>query len=175
MLHYFPPPPLEGVEADDSYCGTHLDSKIHPYSSDIWVYNSNTHFEDSMLTGLCSAMYLRHSETGEALPTIVPPPASDSGLYIHTRGGEIKKISIPKDALAFQTGEALELCTAGRLRATPHLVKAGARVEGAGVVSRETFALFMQPDCEQVLSENETFGSFSKKIFAKHYDSGGSM
>jgi hypothetical protein len=28
LLHYFPPPPLEGVEAADSYCGTHLDSKL---------------------------------------------------------------------------------------------------------------------------------------------------
>lgn len=34
----------------------------------------------------------------------------------------------------------------------------------------ETFALFMQPDTSQVLSENDTFGSFSKRIFAKHYD-----
>lgn len=41
---------------------------------------------------------------------------------------------------------------------------------GFGFDSAETFALFMQPDTSQVLSETDTFGSFSKRIFAKHYD-----
>jgi isopenicillin N synthase-like dioxygenase len=42
---------------------------------------------------------------------------------------------------AFQTGEAIELLTAGRLRATRHYVSAG---QGAAGVSRETFAFFLQ-------------------------------
>jgi len=121
-----------------------------------------------MLTGLCSALYLRESSSGH--PEEVPPPSTDAGLYIHTRGGAVTKVSIPKDALAFQTGEALELCTGGRLRATPHLVKAGAWTPEAATISRETFALFMQPDTLQALDEKETFGEFSKRIFAKHYD-----
>ncbi|KAG8923802.1 hypothetical protein FRC02_010902 [Tulasnella sp. 418] len=58
----------------------------------------------------------------------------------------------------------------GRLRATPHLVKAGKPTIDTGIVSRETFAVFMQPNVDKVLSEDDTFGSFSRKIFAKHYD-----
>lgn len=150
LLHYFPPEkPASADVSDDSWCGTHLDN--------------------SMLTGLCSALYLKKDNPND--PAVeVSAPSLDAGLYIHTRGGEIKKVSIPKDALAFQTGEALELCTAGRLRATPHLVKAGSWTPAAALVSRETFALFMQPDTSQVLSANDTFGTFSKRIFSKHYD-----
>ena len=77
-------------------------------------------------------------------------------------------MSIPVDCLAFQTGEALELATAGKLRATPHCVRVGAG-EGADKVSRETFALFMQPNTNQQLSASEDFGQFSKRIFKEHY------
>jgi hypothetical protein len=28
----------------------------------------------------------------------------------------------------------------------------------------------MQPDTKQVLSEKDTFGSFSQRVFAEHYD-----
>ncbi|KAF8758329.1 Clavaminate synthase [Rhizoctonia solani] len=148
LLHYFPPTAENPLPAEDepidSWCGFHLDH--------------------SMLTGLCSAIYLNQPDS-----KIVPPPSSQSGLYIRTRGGNLVKISIPPDALAFQTGEALELATAGRLRATPHCVRVGAG-PGAENVSRETFALFMQPDTKQVLSEKDTFGSFSQRVFAEHYD-----
>ncbi len=64
-------------------------------------------------------MYL--SEGGDfSEPTIVQSPSESSGLYIRTRGGELTKVSIPEDSLAFQTGEALEIATGGKLRATPH-------------------------------------------------------
>ncbi|KAI0067773.1 Clavaminate synthase-like protein [Artomyces pyxidatus] len=150
LLHYFPPPPDNPLpredEPIDSWCGFHLDH--------------------SLLTGLCSAMYLRHNVGSP--PSVVPSPSPVSGLYIRTRGGDLTKVSIPADCLAFQTGEALELATSGRLRATPHCVRVGA-AEGADKVSRETFALFMQPDVNQPLSETETFGDFSKRIFNEHY------
>ena len=46
---------------------------------------------------------------------------------------------------AFQTGEALELLTNGRLAATPHFVSGNAAPNPeAGTVSRETFAFFLQ-------------------------------
>lgn len=41
----------------------------------------------------------------------------------------------------FQTGEALQVLTDGRLAATPHYVTAGKDV---GTTSRETFAFFLQ-------------------------------
>jgi isopenicillin N synthase-like dioxygenase len=112
-------------------------------------------------------MFLREGLNSE--PIVVSSPSPESGLYIRTRGGDLTKISIPPDCLAFQTGEALELATAGRLRATPHCVRVGAG-EGAEGISRETFALFLQPDTHQRISPTETFGIFSKRIFDEHYE-----
>lgn len=151
LLHYFPPSGANTLPAEDepvdSWCGFHLDH--------------------SLLTGLCSAMFLRHS--GGVAPTVVPSPSPTSGLYIRTRGGELTKVAIPADSLAFQTGEALELITEGKLKATPHCVRVSSG-EGAEAISRETFALFMQPDTDQPISASETFGQFSKRIFAEHYE-----
>ena len=122
------------------------------------------------LTGLCSAIYLAPSPDANVVQVKAPSPAS--GLYIRPRGGELTKVAIPPDCVAFRTGEASEIATAGRLRATPHCVRVGAGPR-AGNVSRETFALFMQPDVSQVISENETFGYFSKKVFSEHYEGTG--
>ncbi|KAJ7770864.1 Clavaminate synthase-like protein [Mycena maculata] len=152
LLHYFPadgPGDSQGENEDDedSWCGWHRDH--------------------SLLTGLCSAMFLREGESG---PETVPSPSPSSGLYIRTRGGDLTKVSIPVDCLAFQTGEALEVATGGTLRATPHCVRAGAGAP-ADQISRETLAVFMQPDVDQSLSSSCTFGEFSKKVFDEHYDS----
>ncbi|KAF8922216.1 Clavaminate synthase-like protein [Mucidula mucida] len=155
LLHYFPPSPdtphqVDEDEPVDSWCGFHLDH--------------------SLLTGLCSAMFLREGDPHGASPTEVPCPSSTSGLYIRTRGGELTKVSIPQDCLAFQTGEALELATGGKLRATPHCVRVGGSSQDISKISRETFALFMQPDTEQLLSHTgKTFGQFSRDIFECHY------
>ncbi|KAF7792480.1 hypothetical protein EIP86_003521 [Pleurotus ostreatoroseus] len=150
LLHYFPPSPDASLPAEDepvdSWCGFHKDH--------------------GLLTGLCSAMYLQQQPHGP--PSVVNAPSSSSGLYIRTRGGELTKVSIPIDCLAFQTGEALELATAGKLRATPHCVRVGS-APGADRISRETFALFMQPKTEQQLTQTENFGQFSKRIFDEHY------
>jgi isopenicillin N synthase-like dioxygenase len=151
LLHYFPPAEESALPSDDepvdSWCGFHLDH--------------------SLLTGLCSAMFLRND--GSSAPTIVSSPSPASGLYIRTRGGDLTKVSIPSDSLAFQTGEALELVTAGKLQATPHCVRVGAG-DGVDRVSRETFALFMQPNTDRRIAPSETFGQFSKRVFAEHYE-----
>jgi len=154
LLHYFPPTEDASLPAEDepvdNWCGFHLDH--------------------SLLTGLCSAIFLSPGANG--VPVQVPSPSPSSGLYIKTRGGTLTKVSIPTDCLAFQTGEALELATGGSLRATPHCVRVGA---GAGAdvnrISRETFAFFMQPDTEQKISPTETFGRFTKRVLDEHYDS----
>uniref|UniRef100_A0A0W0FAK2 Clavaminate synthase-like protein n=1 Tax=Moniliophthora roreri TaxID=221103 RepID=A0A0W0FAK2_MONRR len=156
LLHYFPASadslPKED-EPIDSWCGFHLDHSI--------------------LTGLCSAIYLSKNE-GQPEPTVIPSPSPQSGLYIRTRGGELTKVAIPADCLAFQTGEALEIATGGKLRATPHCVRVGPS-ENLERISRETFAFFMQPDTDQALSPSMTFGQFSKRVFDDHYGEGGSM
>ena len=95
-------------------------------------------------------MYLRNpGPASSADPSVVQSPSAASGLYIRTRGGDLTKVAIPADCLAFQTGEALELATSGKLRATPHCVRVGGG-EGAETISRETFALFMQPNTDQM-------------------------
>jgi len=155
LLHYFPPSPDTPLpkedEPIDNWCGFHLDH--------------------SLLTGLCSAMYLEAPKNLSEDPTVVQSPSPTSGLYIRTRGGDLTKVSIPADCLAFQTGEALELATSGRLRATPHCVRVGGGgdVGHASRISRETLALFMQPNVDQQLSSTENFGQFSKRIFDEHY------
>lgn len=115
-------------------------------------------------------MYFSHESTSLG-PVACAAPSTTSGLYIKTRGGKLTKVVIPPNCLAFQTGEALELATNGRLRATPHCVRVG----GTEKVSRETFALFMQPDTEARIGPNETFGSFSRRVFREHYGSGVSI
>jgi isopenicillin N synthase-like dioxygenase len=112
-------------------------------------------------------MFLREGKGASV--EVIPSPSPASGLYIRTRGGDLTKVSIPTDSLAFQTGEALEIATGGKLRATPHCVRVGSSLE-AEKISRETFALFMQPDTHQHLSSTKTFGQFSKQVFDEHYD-----
>ncbi|KAK0208408.1 hypothetical protein DFS33DRAFT_441880 [Desarmillaria ectypa] len=65
-------------------------------------------------------MYLSEGDGDFSEPTVVQSPPKSSGLYIRTRGGELTKVSIPEDSIAFQTGEVLEIATGGKLRATPH-------------------------------------------------------
>lgn len=149
LLHYFPPPDVQASEDENGVnaCGYHLDH--------------------SMLTGLCSAMYLRKSESGP--PINVTSPSPISGLYIKTRGGKLVKALYPPNCLAFQTGEALQIATGGKLMATPHYVRVEAG-RGLEPISRETFALFMQPNTDQTIGPGETFGSFSQRIFSEHYE-----
>ncbi|KAH9486673.1 hypothetical protein JR316_0000738 [Psilocybe cubensis] len=155
LLHYFPPSSTSvSVENPpvDSWCGFHLDH--------------------SLLTGLCPAMFLRRNNDGSC--DTIKSPSPTSGLYIRTRGAQLVKVSIPEGCIAFQTGEALEIATDGRLLATPHCVNVGT-FSGTEEISRESFALFMQPNTDQHLSSNMTFGQFSKKVFEEHYKSPNSV
>jgi len=58
------------------------------------------------------------------------------------------------------TIKALEIATAGKLRAVPHLVRAS-NVEG---VARNTLAVFIQNDLGEKLGvSNETFAEFAAR------------
>lgn len=114
----------------------------------------------------------------------VPNPDPASGLHIRDRSGRLVKVNIPADHIAYQMGEAMQIHSCGLLRATPHCVQA-ARGGAAAGVSREAFAVFMQPDVlepmdvpEGVSSEavsvgqwqpGSNFGKFSEKTFQKYY------
>ena len=55
------------------------------------------------------------------------------------------KVGIPPSHLAFQIGETAQIHSGGILQATPHAVR-GSSAPG---VSRQTFAVFMQPNWDE--------------------------
>ncbi|KAF9997825.1 hypothetical protein BGZ79_008476 [Entomortierella chlamydospora] len=155
LLHYYPQTGVtEGEKRDDmdSWCGWHLDH--------------------GSLTGLTSAMYIDESKEGL---TEVSCPDSEAGLYIRNRGQEVVKAGIPRDHLAFQTGEALQLATRGLLAATPHCVRGATAPEEDpkryATLARNTFAVFMQPSLETIVTEDgRNFGQWTKEVLDRYYD-----
>ncbi|KAG0651656.1 hypothetical protein D0Z07_2161 [Hyphodiscus hymeniophilus] len=170
LLHYFPADPAyatpPGEEKDDDWCATHLDH--------------------GCLTGLTSAMFINESlqipaveaanagvaKTLEELPS---SPDATAGLYIQSRSGETIQVKIPKDCIAFQTGEALERITKGKFKAVPHFVR-GVRpgiadgMDAGGNIARNTLAVFTQPNLGEVVDEEQdiTFGEFARGIVEKN-------
>ncbi len=175
LLHYFPPspsttppdantsdsPPSTTQPADDDWCATHLDH--------------------GCLTGLTSAMFVdetAHPPHGPFTPSAPPRPLPElpaapdprAGLYIHARTGKETKISIPRDCLAFQTGEALERITQGRFRAVPHFVRGIALAEGeTRRVARNTLAVFTQPNLWETVDGEKDFAAFAREIVERNH------
>jgi hypothetical protein len=74
-------------------------------------------------------------------------PDDTSGLYIQSRFGENVRVRLPASACAFQIGETSQIQSGGLLQATPHAV----RSSGVPGVTRESFALFLEPEFHTVL------------------------
>jgi isopenicillin N synthase-like dioxygenase len=164
LLHYFPPAPgsADGSEAatdedDDDWCATHVDH--------------------GCLTGLTSAMFIdeaAHPPTlppGGAfspLPEMPAPPDPKAGLYIRSRAGQVVKVGIPRDCLAFQTGEALEVITRGKFRAVPHFVR-GAALGKGGAVARNTLAVFTQPNLWEMVDGERDFATFAREVVERNH------
>ena len=126
MLHYFP---FDSKgKAEDDWCGWHNDH--------------------GSLTALTSALYT--DSNGQELTF----PVKTGGLFAKNRFADQARIAIPKEMLAFQLGESMQIMSGGALEATPHCVVRSEELAGKGI-SRNTFALFMQPDPFQVLSVPE--------------------
>ena len=96
------------------------------------------HKDHGCLTGLTSAMFVDEAKTeakvpqfvgGElpdSLPTLEELPTSpdpQAGLWIKDRKGTPVQVKIPRDCIAFQTGEALERITRGKFKAVEHSVR----------------------------------------------------
>jgi hypothetical protein len=104
-----------------------------PISDDDNAFSSwcGWHNDHGALTGLTAAMLLDDS-TGEPVSTLIStnndgddhPAVSTSGLYARNRKGELVKITIPEDCIAFQIGETAQILSGGILQATPHAVRA---------------------------------------------------
>lgn len=103
------------------------------------------------------------------LTELITSPDPRAGLYIRSRTDQIVKVNIPKDCLAFQTGEALQSITRGKFRAVPHFVK-GARGE-EGRIARNTLAVFTQPNLGEVVEvdSGKVFGEFAREVVERTY------
>lgn len=127
LLHYFP----RSEDISDT-----LSTDIE-FSS--WCGWHNDH---GSLTGLTSAMFL--DTDGKEVANV----DGKAGLYIRNRKSQLVKIGIPRDHIAFQIGETAQIHSGGFLQATPHAVR-GSSMAG---VSRETFAVFMEPNWDEPMT-----------------------
>lgn len=157
LLHYFPSLTSNATDRFDSissWCGWHTDH--------------------GSLTGLTCAIYMRNGSE-------ISCPDKNAGLYVRTLNGEIKKAMFSENQIGYQMGEATEILSNGLFRATPHCVRASAGEDAAGV-TRNTFALFMQPHWDQslqIIEEQDdgtekviNFGDFSEQTLSKYYKNG---
>ena len=165
LLHYFPissstapvndsTSSAQADETDDDWCATHLDH--------------------GCLTGLTSAMFLDEASSNSRPNPASPKPLAElptspdpqSGLYIRSRSDEVVKVAIPRNALAFQTGEALQLITRGKFAAVPHFVKGAKPSAAAGKIARNTLAVFTQPNLDEIVDVERgwTFGEFAHGV-----------
>jgi len=113
------------------------------------------------------------SDTSSALPPLKEldkSPDPKAGLYIHSRSGNVTKVNIPRDCLAFQTGQALETITRGKFRAVPHFVR-GTGKDVPGKVARNTLAVFTQPNLWEVVDKDRglDFAAFAREIVEKNH------
>ncbi|ODV90117.1 hypothetical protein CANCADRAFT_147875 [Tortispora caseinolytica NRRL Y-17796] len=147
LLHYFPlseKEVLQNAADNDSWCGEHLDHDC--------------------LTALTSAMFRPSPDDFLNPANEIDNPEPESGLFIKSRTGELVKVSIPRDMLAFQSGEAIQEITKGRFKAVPHLVRAPTQTAN---VSRSTIAFFFEPDLQTRVNDKEDFAAFSRRIVAQ--------
>jgi isopenicillin N synthase-like dioxygenase len=170
LLHYFPTPvstPSVAQKAnkepskpiDDDWCATHKDL--------------------GALTGLTSQMFVDESSSpphrqssGSFLPLTELPSHPDdpkAGLWIQDRAGRTTQVDIPIDALAFQTGQALESITQGKFRAVPHFVRGAVSTGEGGRIARNTLAVFTQPNLWDFVDARgeRTFAEMAKEILTK--------
>jgi len=115
LLYYFPRSEEDINNPSGDWCGWHNDH--------------------CTLTGLTSAIFF--DEEGNQIKN----PDPNSGLFIKTRSGVLKRVLIPADHLAFQIGETSQIHSGGKLVATPHAVIA----PKVPKISRGTLAVFMEP------------------------------
>ncbi|KAH8077177.1 hypothetical protein JL720_10140 [Aureococcus anophagefferens] len=96
----------------------------------------------SVITALAPAIYFDDA-TGER----VGAPAGAGLLAFSRSGAKVRVGAPPEGSILFQIGEAAQILSGGTLVATPHAVAAGDMAR----VSRESFALFVEPDWDEAM------------------------
>lgn len=168
LLHYFPSSNSSTTESEtdleDDWCATHLDH--------------------GCLTGLTSAMFVNETRSPPVIPVsygyrpdflaplseLPSSPDPDAGLYIQSRAGKTIHVKIPRDCIAFQTGEALEKITKGKFKAVPHFVRGVRPGFGDGRIARNTIAVFTQPNLGELVDTEKgiVFGEFARGVVEKN-------
>lgn len=105
LLYYYP---LEENGQTPSNCTT---------NEDTWI---GWHNDSGFLTSLAGDIYV-NDITGQILDEKDVDP--EAGLYVMDRSGESVRVTIPKDCMAVQIGECLQILTGGVAVATPHCVR----------------------------------------------------
>ncbi|KAH8053847.1 hypothetical protein JL722_9327 [Aureococcus anophagefferens] len=121
LLHYYPRDDAPSGD-DAAWCGWHNDN--------------------SVITALAPAIYFDDA-TGES----VGAPAGAGLLAFSRSGAKVRVGAPPEGSILFQIGEAAQILSGGTLVATPHAVAAGDMAR----VSRESFALFVEPDWDEAM------------------------
>ena len=179
LLHYFPEEktsaPAAPLSASEIANGSGEDE-------DDWCA---THLDHGCLTGLTSAMFVDESASPpvapafnssspslslKPLPELPTSPDPAAGLYIKSRTGETVQVKIPRDCIAFQTGEALERITGGKFKAVPHFVRGARANMSDGKIARNTLAVFTQPNLGEIVDREQgiTFGEFAGGVVARN-------
>eukprot|EP00339_Tiarina_fusa_P005447 CAMPEP_0117018604 /NCGR_PEP_ID=MMETSP0472-20121206/14368_1 /TAXON_ID=693140 ORGANISM="Tiarina fusus, Strain LIS" /NCGR_SAMPLE_ID=MMETSP0472 /ASSEMBLY_ACC=CAM_ASM_000603 /LENGTH=504 /DNA_ID=CAMNT_0004723307 /DNA_START=298 /DNA_END=1812 /DNA_ORIENTATION=+ len=157
----------DAMEDDDSnwWCGWHKDhgslTALLPgqlIGDDIDKNNDDDDDDDDDTVEAASTTSA--SSTTTTTTTTLPPPPP--GLYIDTLERGRTHVSLPPTSLGFQLGETIQLLSRGRLRATPHAVRAPTSRTSTSTTStksdeatmrmgRASLALFLQPPADQAL------------------------
>ena len=179
LLHYYPQEAKDGAMTSGNGVDGDQDG-----DEDDWCA---THLDHGCLTGLTSAMFIDESANQPKVPVerisatakLLPPlpeldasPDPRSGLYIKSRSAETVQVRIPRDCLAFQTGETLERITEGKFKAVPHFVR-GSRPGASGAgrkIARNTLAVFTQPNLGETVDVRAglNFGEFARGVVARN-------
>ena len=184
LLHYFPEDP-SGEPSPLAMSDEAANNNEDNVDEDDWCA---THLDHGCLTGLTSAMFVDETKSDPTvaapeiehaspdqlplapLPELDTSPDPAAGLYIKSRTGETVQVKIPRDCIAFQTGEALERITGGKFKAVPHFVRGARAALSEGNIARNTLAVFTQPNLgdEVDMEQHITFGEFARGIVAKN-------
>ncbi|GBG33805.1 Hypothetical Protein FCC1311_100282 [Hondaea fermentalgiana] len=111
---------------------------------DSWI---GVHNDSGFLTALAGEIYL--DDEGNTIEN--PDPAA--GLYVIDRAGVEHHVVIPKDCMAVQIGECVQVITGSVVQATPHYVR-GAVVEGRRV-ARVSLPVFIDTKPDFALTSPE--------------------
>lgn len=112
------------------------------------------HFDYGVFTVLTAPMFCKlaavNGSDDISDKPCIPSPCGHSLLRIlHAPSNALKFMDISPDCLVIQVGEAAQILSGGKLRATAHCV---CRPPGGEVdISRETFAVFLQPSWDKAL------------------------